>query len=104
MNFSECRLAASGSAAPGVAIVYRSQVSSPGVAASFRRPSAKLAAEQGNLAGVITVMRLRLPNHAMPGGLAGRLWRADVLYFPLHFRRIDFRELGKPREQIGEVS
>src|ERR1700680_3500989 len=76
MNFCEYRLAASGSAVPGVAIVYRSQVGSPGVAASFRRPGAKLAAEQGNLAGVITVMRRKLPQHGMQGGLAGRLWRA----------------------------
>src|ERR1700688_2412447 len=74
MNFSECRLAASGSAAPGVAIVYRSQASSPGVAASFGRPGAKLAAEQGNLAGVITVMEAascgppRLGSRATLGG------------------------------------
>src|ERR1700674_1012250 len=104
MNFSECRLAASGSAVPGVAIVYRSQVGSPGIAASFRRPGAKLAAEQGNLAGVITVMRRKLPQHGMHGGLARRLWRADVLYFSLQLRRIGFRELGKPREQIGEAA
>src|SRR5260370_24325859 len=103
MNFSECRPAASGSAAPGVAIVYRLQVSSPGVAASFRRPGAKLAAEQGNLAGVITVMRRKLPQHGLHGGLARSLWRADVLYFSLQLRRIGFRELSNPREQIGEA-
>src|ERR1700730_12462159 len=104
MNFSECRLAASGSAAPGVAIVYRSQLSSPGVAASFRRPGAKLAAEKGNLAGVITVMRRNLPKHGMHGGLARRLWRADVLNSSLQLRRIGFREPGKPREQISAVA
>src|SRR6202049_3705709 len=104
MNFCEYRLAASGSAVPGVAIVYRSQVSPPGVAASFRRPGAKLAADQGNLAGVITVMRRKLPQHGMHRGLARRLWRADVLNSSLHLGRIGFRELGKPREQIGEAA
>src|SRR6267378_8397346 len=104
MNFSECRLAASGSAVPSVAIVYRSQVGSPGVAASFRRPGAKLAAEQGNLAGVITVMCRNLPKHGMHGGLARRLWRADVFNFSLQLRRIGFREPGKPREQLGEAA
>src|SRR6266481_7874441 len=100
MNFSECRAAASGSAVPGVAMVY----GSPGIAASFRRPVAKLAAEQGNLAGVITVMRRKFPKHGMHGGLARRLWRADILNSSFQLRRIGFRELGKPREQISEAA
>src|SRR6266404_8624664 len=104
MNVCLCRAAASGSAVPGVAIVYRSQVGSPGVAASFRRPGAKLAAEQSNLAGVITVMRRNLPKHGMHGELARRLWRADVLNFSLQLRRIGFRKPRKPREQIGEAA
>src|ERR1700694_4985981 len=104
MNFCEYRLAASGSAGPGVAIVYRSQVGSPGVAASVRRPGAKLPAEQGNLAGVITVMRRKLPKHGMHGGLARRFWRADVFNSSLQLRRIGFRELGKSCEQIGEAA
>src|SRR6202521_1515107 len=104
MNFSDCGLAASGSALQGVAIVYRSQVGSPGIAASFRRPGTKLAAEQGDLAGVITVVRRNLPKHGMHGGLARRLWRADVLNSSLQFRRIGFREPGKPREQISEAA
>src|SRR6266853_4187930 len=78
--------------------------SSPGIAASLRRPGSKLAAEQGDLAGVITVMRRKLPQHGMHGGLARSLWRADVFNFSLQLRRIRFRELGKPREQIGEAT
>src|SRR5258708_28810420 len=100
MSFSECRLAASGSAVPGVAIVY----GSPGIAASFRRPGAKLAAKQSNLAGVITVMRRNLPKHRMHGGLARRLWRANVLNSSLQLRRIGFREPRKPREHIGDAT
>src|SRR6266852_8795805 len=78
--------------------------SSPGIAASLRRPGSKLAAEQGDLAGVITVMRRKLPQHGMHGGLARRLWRADVFNFSLQFRRAGFRTPGKPREQISEAT
>ena len=104
MNFCECRLAASGIG--GTRCCYRVSLtgSSPGIAASFRRPGSELAAEQGNLAGVITVMRRNLPKHGMHGGLARGLRRADVLNFSLQLRRIGFRQMGKPREQIGEAA
>src|SRR5258707_13208435 len=98
MSFSECRLAASGSAVPGVAIVY----GSPGIAASFRRPGAKLAAKQSNLADVITVLRRNLPKHGMHGSLARAPWRADVLNLSIQPRRIVSREPGTRRQPIGE--
>src|SRR3981081_4591478 len=80
----------------------RAGVGSPCIAASFRRPDAKLAAEQGNLAGVIAVMRCKLPKHGMHRGLARRIWRADVLNRSLQGRRIGFRETGKPRQRISK--
>src|ERR1700686_4342450 len=40
----------------------------------------------------------------MHGGLARRLWRADVFNFSLQLRRIGFREPGKPSEQISEAA
>ena len=46
---------------------------SPGIAASFRRPGASLAAEQRNLAGVITVVCGDLPQRGVHRGLAGVL-------------------------------
>ena len=38
----------------------------------------------------------------MHGGLARSLWRTGVLNFFLQHRRIGFRKLCKPGQQIGE--
>src|SRR3981081_2938376 len=82
----------------------RAGVGSPCIAASFRRPDAKLAAEQGNLAGMIAVMRCKLPKHGMHRRLARRLWRADVLNSSLQRPRIGFRERGRAGQQISKTA
>src|SRR5258706_11018360 len=49
-------------------------------------------------------MRRNLPKHGMHGGLARRLWRADIVNSSLQLRRIGFREPGKASEQISEAA
>src|SRR5271155_4974893 len=76
---------------------------SPGIAAASRRPSAKLPPQQGNLSGVITVVRHDLPEHGMDGRLEGCLSRSQFLNLSRQYFRIGFREAGHPRQQAGKA-